>query len=362
MSLLEELYSEDLIGDPETLDEVEERGEPLFLEGEGNDDAAIDHVLQTVPQSDNPAKPKRKVVKNPQPKLDAERLKGSRGLTALENIFKNYKFCGKGYEKKDLDQIMKRLEHWAHRLFPKYEFDDCLEKMESLGHKKPVMVYVKKIRMGLETAESLTTEPVTQDNDHLALPLDPFDELLGQQISEIQGSTSVGMPLQSFASSQSSIPSSPQLTKIVLTDEQRKRMEKNRLIAQERRLLRLKELQENQKQNEENSTSEIVEATGERNEIQRSKGQYVPVTEPNEEGNVSQPVESIPLTADKIPEMGAESFRIINKENSTTEISEATGERNDEIQTSEGHEVPATGSKSNDQDSQPVESVPLTTD
>lgn len=67
-------------------------------------------------------------------------MKGPRGLSILEPLFKDVKFRGPGYERRDLDTVMSLLEHWAHRLFPKMTFDDCLEKIEDLGHKKIVSV------------------------------------------------------------------------------------------------------------------------------------------------------------------------------------------------------------------------------
>jgi TIMELESS-interacting protein len=47
--------------------------------------------------------------------LNVERFKGQRGIIAVEDYYKDMKFKGKGYEKQDLDEVMKRLEHWAHR-------------------------------------------------------------------------------------------------------------------------------------------------------------------------------------------------------------------------------------------------------
>lgn len=47
--------------------------------------------------------------------LNVERLKGTRGIIAVDDFFKNIKYKGKGYEKQDLNEVMKRLEHWAHR-------------------------------------------------------------------------------------------------------------------------------------------------------------------------------------------------------------------------------------------------------
>ena len=84
-------------------------------------------------------------MRNPQPKLNPERLQGPRGIAIMENSFKDFKFYGKGYERVDLNRIMKRMEHWAHRLFPRFQFDDCLEKIEKLGQKKQVQVDINHI-------------------------------------------------------------------------------------------------------------------------------------------------------------------------------------------------------------------------
>ena len=68
-------------------------------------------------------------------------LCGRRGILALHAAFKDIKLKGKGYEKDNLDLVMKKLDHWAHRLFPKLPFDDCIERVEKLGSKKPVQVH-----------------------------------------------------------------------------------------------------------------------------------------------------------------------------------------------------------------------------
>lgn len=47
--------------------------------------------------------------------LNVVRLKGPRGIVAVDDFFKNMKFKGRGYEKQDLDDVLKRMEHWAHR-------------------------------------------------------------------------------------------------------------------------------------------------------------------------------------------------------------------------------------------------------
>lgn len=35
---------------------------------------------------------------------------------------------------------MKKMENWAHRLFPKLQFEDFIDKVERLGAKKEVQV------------------------------------------------------------------------------------------------------------------------------------------------------------------------------------------------------------------------------
>lgn len=83
---------------------------------------------------------KKKRVLAPRPKLDPARLMGPRGILALQSELKGVKLKGRGSEMQDLELIMGRLQHWAHRLFPSYTFDDCLDKLEKLGTKKNVMV------------------------------------------------------------------------------------------------------------------------------------------------------------------------------------------------------------------------------
>ena len=51
--------------------------------------------------------------------MDNERIMGARGVHTLEELFADFKPHGKGREFEDLDVVMKKMEHWAHRLFPK---------------------------------------------------------------------------------------------------------------------------------------------------------------------------------------------------------------------------------------------------
>ncbi|NXU63991.1 TIPIN protein, partial [Horornis vulcanius] len=80
----------------------------------------------------------QKAVKRPRPRLDAQRLISERGLPALRHMFDNVKFKGKGHEAEDLKTLIQHMEHWAHRLFPKLQFEDFIDRVESLGSKKEV--------------------------------------------------------------------------------------------------------------------------------------------------------------------------------------------------------------------------------
>jgi TIMELESS-interacting protein len=58
--------------------------------------------------------------------------------TFLNSVFQLLE--GKGEEFRDLDLVMKRMEHWAHRLYPKLPFEDVMNRISILGKKKTVQV------------------------------------------------------------------------------------------------------------------------------------------------------------------------------------------------------------------------------
>uniref|UniRef100_A0ABM5EY45 TIMELESS-interacting protein n=1 Tax=Pogona vitticeps TaxID=103695 RepID=A0ABM5EY45_9SAUR len=91
----------------------------------------------------------RRVVRRPLPKLDAQRLVSERGLPALRSMFDNVKFKGKGHEEADLQTLIRHMEHWAHRLFPKLQFEEFVDRVERLGSKNTVQACLKRIRLDL---------------------------------------------------------------------------------------------------------------------------------------------------------------------------------------------------------------------
>lgn len=92
--------------------------------------------------------PPKRTVKRNMLKLDAQKLISERGLPALD-MFDKVKFKGKGHEGKDSKTLIRYTEQWAHRLFPKLQFEDFTDRVEYLGNKKEVQIRLKWIRLDL---------------------------------------------------------------------------------------------------------------------------------------------------------------------------------------------------------------------
>lgn len=167
---------EEIEGESETLANTEEtKDENVEIEDNETETNNKDEENKQV------VKPKKK-IKNPQPKLNEQRLMGPRGLQALEGYFERVKFKGKGYEEQDLNVLMKTYEYWCHRLFPKYPFDSCIARLETLGSRKALLTNKKKIRMGVvdedKPINSDEEVPPEESNGFVDEVVDPFDQLL----------------------------------------------------------------------------------------------------------------------------------------------------------------------------------------
>ncbi|XP_075860615.1 TIMELESS-interacting protein [Microcebus murinus] len=166
-----------------------------------------------------PVPPKRTVKRNI-PKLDAQRLISERGLPALRNLFDKAKFKGKGHEAEDLKTLIRHMEHWAHRLFPKLQFEDFIDRIEYLGNKKEVQTCLKRIRLDLPIVHEdfvSNDDDIGENNSHdiTTTELDPF--LTNSSENE----------KFAFESSRN------------LTEEQQQRIERNKQLALERRQAKL---------------------------------------------------------------------------------------------------------------------------
>ncbi|XP_022099739.1 chromosome segregation in meiosis protein 3-like isoform X2 [Acanthaster planci] len=167
-------------------------------------------------------RPHRLVNRKPQPKLDAVRLCSDRGLPMLSKHFEQVKFKGKGHEVGDLNRLMSTMEHWAHRLFPKMPFDEVIDRIEKLGKKRAVQTCIKKIRLDMPLMDEDFVEPegdaagtdVANDRVGDEDEMDTFSQFAGQL------SQPVGTPTNA---------------NVLLSEEQRERMEQNKRRAMERR-------------------------------------------------------------------------------------------------------------------------------
>ncbi|XP_034089665.1 TIMELESS-interacting protein isoform X3 [Gymnodraco acuticeps] len=229
----------------------QENGDP-FGNGGGDGDVS---GLADVPAA------KRKGVKRPQPKLDSQRLLSERGLPALRTLFDNVRFKGKGKEAEDLRLLMQKMENWAHRLYPKMQFEDFIEKVEKLGNKKDVQTCLKRIRLDMPMIyEDFMGGEEAPETDVFREP-DPFEEAGFNDLQRPIHSTPAPAAPPPMASpptmpSQPALSSPPYSSPAApsLSEEQRRRMELNRQRALEKRLSR-------QQQPTDPSDSQTVDST-----------------------------------------------------------------------------------------------------
>ncbi|XP_071345845.1 TIMELESS-interacting protein isoform X2 [Trachinotus anak] len=210
----------------------QEEGNPFANEEEEGDVSKLAEV---------PAA-KRKGVRRPQPKLDSQRLISERGLPALRTLFDDVHFRGKGHEAADLRLLMQKMENWAHRLYPKLQFEDFIDKVEKLGNKKEVQTCLKRIRLDMPLTDEDFIGGVGEEEAAPQLDLfrdtDPFSgSSFPDDVRDPVHSTPA--PAAQAALSPAALsPAAPSLT-----EEQRRRMELNRQRALERRLARQQQQQ-----------------------------------------------------------------------------------------------------------------------
>ncbi|EZA52235.1 TIPIN-like protein [Ooceraea biroi] len=225
------------------------------------EEATSDNETGTARRIDPSTATRTHVIRNPAPKLNTERLKGPNGIQIIEKYFEAFKFYGKGHEKTDLDRIMKRLEHWSYRLFPKYHFDDFLARAEQLGAKKDLQVFMKKYRLDMINSENdvIINDDMDDDEDQQeSAPIDDFDLLITEQIQkQKQAEAILSTPVASTSNEDAfdillaqsdNVPSSqivcPSSTKTQVSDDMKKKIKRNKQLAIQRRLERQKEREE----------------------------------------------------------------------------------------------------------------------
>ncbi|XP_065590169.1 TIMELESS-interacting protein [Cyrtonyx montezumae] len=217
----------------------------------------------------------RKAVKRSIPKLDAHRLVSERGLPALRHMFDNVKFKGKGHEAEDLKTLLRHMEHWAHRLFPKLQFDEFIDRVETLGNKKEVQTCLKRIRLDL---------PILHEDF-------PANEAGGGGSNGLDMATE---DLHSF-SGNVELDSLPGTT---LTEEQQQRIRRNRQLALERRQAKMQSSSQSQQDElspsypEEDFNIPVAQDLTDALEDAQVTANNVAVTETEDRENCSVPVKS----------------------------------------------------------------------
>uniref|UniRef100_A0A1I8B8F7 TIMELESS-interacting protein n=1 Tax=Meloidogyne hapla TaxID=6305 RepID=A0A1I8B8F7_MELHA len=129
----------DLFGDE--MIEMEDKN----MENEENEGKDFESVWEKTEEDEN--KNKRK-IRRPQPKLSEREITSEKGIEALKTSFNNFNFPNEYNPYQKLEILLNKMECWAHNLFPKMNFDDCLDKIEKLGRKRLVQATMKRLRPG----------------------------------------------------------------------------------------------------------------------------------------------------------------------------------------------------------------------
>lgn len=209
--------------------------------------------LPTKPSEDGvKVNPKKKVVRNPRVTLNTAKLKGDRGLHTIEEYFRDVKYKGKGHEAEDLNLIMRKIEHWGHRVFPQMLFADFVNRVEQLCRKNDVQTHMRKYKMGTLTLDIVPIDDQLEERpgDDLAEPMDDFDALLSEQVemqrnvsarpdgAEPSFNSTLDFPFREDLGDVSlgvaEIPPTPPPAPKNLTDEAKARIAENRRAALER--------------------------------------------------------------------------------------------------------------------------------
>ncbi|KAI8789883.1 TIMELESS-interacting protein [Biomphalaria glabrata] len=242
---------------PARLPDLADELDPLRNEGEeaeGGDDLQENPEILSKLKSMKGAS--KNVPKRSMPKLNAERLLGDRGIPALPQMFKKVPLLGRNHEAEDLKLIMRHLEHWGHRLFPKMPFAEVLDRVERLGSKKEVQNCVKRIRLDMPVVslqdevdevqrgsqlEEDSNTSLNQLNHSLEIDESELDDLLRDQGKPIN------IVSRTEPQNQATVLSSPLLGKTsqtqTLSDELKAKIERNKMLALSKRVAKLKEKQ-----------------------------------------------------------------------------------------------------------------------
>ncbi|GMR53385.1 hypothetical protein PMAYCL1PPCAC_23580 [Pristionchus mayeri] len=214
---------------------------------------------------------------NPRALLNEKSLIGRDGIQTLKESFTNYNPNAKADPYSHLPGLLKKYQHWAHVLAPRMKFEDVISRCEQLGEKRPIKVYMAKIRMGMpltdEDFEMETTSRKRRNSEDGIITTEyasdrersPSPPPRKKSLSPPPKNIEPAQPRSLFGPAKTSAPavvpivSSAAATQ--LTEEQRRRIAENRLRAMELRAKREeeereKEERERRREEEENMPPE----------------------------------------------------------------------------------------------------------
>ncbi|XP_020595802.1 TIMELESS-interacting protein [Phalaenopsis equestris] len=210
--------------------------------------------------------PVTKKVPRSRPKLTQDLLLSDDGLGyVLRHFPRAFKYRGRGHEVSDLGNLIGMYAEWHSHLIPYYSFDQFIRKVEQVGASRRVRRCIHELKERVarggdptklheppvelvdpnEEPEQRSDEPTHMEEpvvDMEDAPLEAHgaDQIPEEMINEINlnATDDSGIPQQksSEPSQASHMPDSEprEFKKIEITEEQRARMEANRLKALER--------------------------------------------------------------------------------------------------------------------------------
>ncbi|KAF8010480.1 hypothetical protein BT93_J1192 [Corymbia citriodora subsp. variegata] len=131
---------------------------------------------------DKPAKPKKVPVKRP--KLTPELLLSDDGLGyVLRHFPRNFKYRGRGHEVSDLGNLIGMYREWHSHLIPYYSFDQFVHKVEQVAASNQVKKCIRELRERVASGGDPTKlheppppeEDGVNDDQGLSTPFDFMD-------------------------------------------------------------------------------------------------------------------------------------------------------------------------------------------
>ncbi|GAB2275221.1 hypothetical protein Dimus_009982 [Dionaea muscipula] len=205
---------------------------------------------------------KPKKVPRTRPKLTPERLLSNDGLGYILRYFpRNFKYRGRGHEVSDLRNLLRMYTEWHAHLLPYHSFDQFVHKVEQVGSTKLVRSCLQGLREKVakggdptkwdetsveETPQNMEDPMHSEDrrqdmsspkgsNADQEMQEGILNEIYHQTVQNVQKNTSSGQELlKDTTAAEAPAVGIPSRNSIQINDDQKARMEANRLKALER--------------------------------------------------------------------------------------------------------------------------------